>query len=277
MRFACADQSACPLRRRTPEADLRFGLWQEQGGPCGVIAAVQAYVLAQLLFEQPRAAERGGAEALLEPSDAQRDEALVLALAHILWQAGQQRRAVVLLRQGSESVTSRNFESATVKYTFDTLPATQDFLRSRLGVIKEEEGCFVTLLMYSALFSRGLDEVKADMDVASNTMIAAHGYCSQEVVTLLLTGKAHSNVFDGTLEGVMDTPMMGITSRCAVGYLTLVEALNEGYITVGDNYKRPRWPVYVICSESHYSVLFGLVSRAIIAGIWVAFFQECQQ
>ena len=44
----------------------------------------------------------------------------------------------------------------------------------------------------------------------------------------------------------------------AVGYLTLVEALNEGYITVGDNYKRPRWPVYVICSESHYSVLFGL-------------------
>ena len=179
-----------------------------------MIAAVQAYVLAQLLFEQPRAAERGGAEALLEPSDAQRDEALVLALAHILWQAGQQRRAVVLLRQGSESVTSRNFESATVKYTFDTLPATQDFLRSRLGVIKEEEGCFVTLLMYSALFSRGLDEVKADMDVASNTMIAAHGYCSQEVVTLLLTGKAHSNVFDGTLEGVMDTPMKGIVERC---------------------------------------------------------------
>ena len=89
-------------------------------------------------------------------------------------------------------------------------------------------------------------------------MIAAHGYCSQEVVTLLLTGKAHSNVFDGTLEGVMDTPMMGIVDRCAVGYLTLVEALNEGYITVGDNYKRPRWPVYVICSESHYSVLFGL-------------------
>ena len=135
----------------------------------------------------------------------------------------------------------------------------------------------MTLLMYSALFSRGLDEVKADMDVASNTMIAAHGYCSQEVVTLLLTGKAHSNVFDGTLEGVMDTPMMGIVDRCAVGYLTLVEALNEGYITVGDNYKRPRWPVYVICSESHYSVLFGLVSRAIIAGIWVAFFHECQQ
>jgi len=113
------------------------------------------------------------------------------------------------------------------------------------------------------------------MDVAENTMLAAHGYCSQEIVNLMLTGKAHSNLFDGELEGVMDKPMKGIHRRCKVrpwvlavpiadragekvGYLTLIEALNEGYLTVGDNYKRPELPIYVICSESHYSVLFGL-------------------
>ena len=44
----------------------------------------------------------------------------------------------------------------------------------------------------------------------------AHGYCSQEIVTLLLTGKAHSNVFDGEMTGMMtnddntDKPMKGI-------------------------------------------------------------------
>jgi len=27
----------------TEEEDLRFGLWQENGGPCGVIAAVQVH------------------------------------------------------------------------------------------------------------------------------------------------------------------------------------------------------------------------------------------
>jgi len=77
------------------------------------------------------------------------------------------------------------------------------------------------------------------MDVAENTMLAAHGYCSQEIVNLMLTGKAHSNLFDGELEGVMDKPMKGIHRRCKVGYLTLIEALNEGYLAVGDNYKRP--------------------------------------
>ena len=92
----------------------------------------------------------------------------------------------------------------------------------------------------------------------------AHGYCSQEIVTLLLTGKAHSNVFDGEMTGMMtnddntDKPMKGILTRSDVGHLLLTEALNPGFIEVGSNYKQPRYPIYVICSESHYSILFGL-------------------
>jgi|EP01049_Picozoa_sp_SAG25_P010665 hypothetical protein len=41
-------------------------------------------------------------------------------------------------------------------------------------------------------------------------------YCSQEIVNLMLTGRAHSNVFDGQLEGVMENPMKGIYERCQV-------------------------------------------------------------
>lgn len=32
-------------------AKLKFGLVQKKGGPCGVIASVQAYVLLELLFK----------------------------------------------------------------------------------------------------------------------------------------------------------------------------------------------------------------------------------
>jgi hypothetical protein len=36
-----------------------------------------------------------------------------------------------------------------------------------------------------------------DMDSSEVPMMGAHGYCSQEMVNLLLTGSATSNTFDG--------------------------------------------------------------------------------
>ena len=38
------------------------------------------------------------------------------------------------------------------------------------------------------------------MDEAKGTLIGCHGYCTQEMVNLLLTGRAVSNVFDGDVE-----------------------------------------------------------------------------
>ena len=38
-----------------------------------------------------------------------------------------------------------------------------------------------------------------DMDIESSPLIGAHGYCSQEMVNLLLTGQAVSNTFDGQI------------------------------------------------------------------------------
>ena len=35
------------------------------------------------------------------------------------------------------------------------------------------------------------------MDGENSPLIGAHGYCSQEMVNMLLTGKASSNTFDG--------------------------------------------------------------------------------
>jgi hypothetical protein len=60
--------------------DLGFGLVQNKGGPCGVMAAVQACVLEQLLF-------RGVAADWANPTPEEQSEALAQALTSIIWQA----------------------------------------------------------------------------------------------------------------------------------------------------------------------------------------------
>ena len=43
--------------------------------------------------------------------------------------------------------------------------------------------------VYSAMLTRGLANVARDMDSPDLSLIGAHGYCSQELVNLLLTGR----------------------------------------------------------------------------------------
>ena len=88
--------------------------------------------------------------------------------------------------------------------------------------------------------------------------MGAHGYCSQEMVNLLLTGKATSNVFDKDVvlgSGEESTVLKGIHSPSDIGLLTLYEHYQS--CRVGDFLKCPLFPIWVICSESHFSVLFS--------------------
>jgi hypothetical protein len=95
------------------------------------------------------------------------------------------------------------------------------------------------------------------------TLLDRHGYMSQEGVNLLLLGRAHSNVFDGkkvmgddTAQASLDAvTLVGVPRRARVGFLSLQEAF--GYFEVGKRFKEPQCPVWVVYSESHYSVLFG--------------------
>jgi hypothetical protein len=96
-------------------------------------------------------------------------------------------------------------------------------------------------------------------------LVDSLGYCSMELVNLLLTGAAVSNVFDGrqtfgesaaaagagAAEG--ELVIKGVEQQARVGLLTLFEWYR--YVEVGQNLKSPRLPVWVGCSESHFSVL----------------------
>eukprot|EP01138_Halocafeteria_seosinensis_P005154 gb/GECG01005269.1/.p1 GENE.gb/GECG01005269.1/~~gb/GECG01005269.1/.p1 ORF type:complete len:1018 (+),score=140.62 gb/GECG01005269.1/:1-3054(+) len=109
--------------------------------------------------------------------------------------------------------------------------------------------------------SRG---VLGDMDFglgSSATLIGSHNYATQELVNLLLTGCASSNVFDGerrlgSSENLEEQVVMhGIQSRGDIGFLTLFE--HYDHVHVGNYLKRPRYPIWIICSESHYTTVFS--------------------
>ncbi|KAK8958797.1 hypothetical protein KSP40_PGU005512 [Platanthera guangdongensis] len=120
--------------------------------------------------------------------------------------------------------------------------------QSRMGAL---------LFLISALLSRGLESIQADRDDPSLPLVTApFGHASQEIVNLLLCGQAVPNVFDGRMDLGGGLSLKGISASVEVGFLTLLESLN--LCKVGRHLKCPRWPIWVVGSESHYTVLFAL-------------------
>ncbi|KAF8411637.1 hypothetical protein HHK36_004195 [Tetracentron sinense] len=99
--------------------------------------------------------------------------------------------------------------------------------------------------------------VQSDRDDPSLPLVTApFGHASQEIVNLLLCGQAVPNVFDGRMDLGGGMFLKGIPTSVEVGFLNLQEFLN--FCKVGQHLKCPKWPIWVVGSESHYTVLFAL-------------------
>ena len=68
------------------------------------------------------------------------------------------------------------------------------------------------------------------MDEPNTCLIAAHGYCSQDLVNLVLTGAAVTNCFDGQKD-VAGAVCRGVQQQSRLGFLSLFEWY--GYDQVG--------------------------------------------
>ncbi|KAF0875822.1 MINY4 hydrolase, partial [Crocuta crocuta] len=244
------------------KASLKYGIVQNKGGPCGVLAAVQGCVLQKLLFEGDSQAD---CVRQLQPSNARRTHCLALAIADIVWRAGGRQRAVVTLASGTQhfSPTGKYKADGVLEtLTLHSLTCYEELVTFLQQSIHQFEagpyGCI--LLTLSAILSRSTELVRQDFDVPTSHLIGAHGYCTQELVNLLLTGKAVSNVFNDVVE--LDsgngniTLLKGIAARSDIGFLSLFE--HYDVCQVGCFLKTPRFPIWVVCSESHFSVLFSL-------------------
>ncbi|KAJ3047132.1 hypothetical protein HK097_000217, partial [Rhizophlyctis rosea] len=143
--------------------------------------------------------------------------------------------------------------------------SSRDFLTANIGQFTgNERGRHgVIQFLYSLLLTRGIETIRyEDMDEPDAKMIGRHGYCTQEMVNLILIGKATSNVFDGDMRLKEDEPgddpanlLKGIKEPTQFGYLTLYE--HYGNIKVGQYYKNPLYPIFILNSESHYTILFS--------------------
>jgi hypothetical protein len=64
-----------------------------------------------------------------------------------------------------------------------------------------------------------------------------------------------SNVFDNTLRPSGELICRGIQRRPVIGYLSQLESMR--YLEVGGYYKTPQFPIWVVGSTSHFTILFG--------------------
>ncbi|KAK9111244.1 hypothetical protein Scep_018763 [Stephania cephalantha] len=300
--------------RFSSDTETCMGLVQHEGGPCGVLAALQrlrqkyqfgsvdnsgdwkAFVLKYLLFcpddlhkntinlpsqhtgpgrLPQRARVSWGFTSFFESGKA---SALIQSMVEVLFLCGNKKRAVIATlrvlnhsnRDGSEdqidaiiaqTLEGLPFESASdlqkvlrvsihtsVSSAFQHMKEVLPIFRSRLGAM---------LFLISSLLSRGLEFVQADRDDPSLPLVTApFGHASQEIVNLLLCGQAVPNVFDGNMDLGGGMFLKGIPTSVEVGFLTLLESLN--LCKVGQLLKCPKWPIWVVGSESHYTVIFAL-------------------
>ncbi|XP_020238095.1 ubiquitin carboxyl-terminal hydrolase MINDY-3 [Cajanus cajan] len=281
--------------RFSSDPETFMGLVQHEGGPCGVLAAIQAFVLKYILFFLDELKDVSsmplncGPGSLLKsqyvPSynfslltEGVKVSALVRSMCEILFMCGNNERAVIATLNilgncihhseeiSNDEVITKALEGLTIESALDLqkvlrvetytlqasamkrLEAVIPLFQSRMGAL---------LFLISALLSRGLDLVQTDRDDPSQPLVTApFGHASQEIVNLLLCGQAVPNVFDGRMDLGGGMFLKGISQHVEVGFLTLLESLC--FCKVGQYLKCPRWPIWVVGSESHYTVLFAL-------------------
>ncbi|KAE9239173.1 hypothetical protein PF004_g8077, partial [Phytophthora fragariae] len=231
-----------------------LGLVQGHGGPCGVLAAVQAELLRRFLFVRHRETLGGDSDLQqlmthdrLAEDEAARRQLLAEAMASLLIQCAGGDRALVrvVVAQDTEK-QPHSYRESTVQVAASQ--ALEDAPPQELvALLQHEMPAFCSPLgvinfTFSVLRTKGVEAVREEMDDPENNLTGALGHCTQELLNLLLTGKAVSNVFDGSVPmGDSGLLLHGVPQRARIGYLTQLEAVC--YCQVGSYYKSPQFPV----------------------------------
>uniref|UniRef100_F6S4C0 Ubiquitin carboxyl-terminal hydrolase MINDY n=1 Tax=Ciona intestinalis TaxID=7719 RepID=F6S4C0_CIOIN len=264
--------------------DEKCALVQHAGGPCAVIAPMQGFLLKNILFKID------GNENLpsLTNQDAQRTDFFVDALCEVLTQFETERWVICkqslhgkatknqgdclglspkqeLLRNEESSSRTEILEDVenlslclfhrSIRLTHCT---SKEMLKSNIKEnISEFYSSFgVVKLLYSIILSKGINNVLNEMDNPEMSLVdPIHGHGSQNLINLMICGQAVSNVFDGDRD-VAGLKLRGITNQVKIGFLTLLEQLR--YLKVGNLLKRPVFPIWLVGSETHLSLVYSL-------------------
>ncbi|XP_054138288.1 inactive ubiquitin carboxyl-terminal hydrolase MINDY-4B [Melozone crissalis] len=272
--FSC-EWAAARFSFHPPRSRLAYALQAAQGGTRAILAAVQAHIIAFLLFT--RETECTHLARLRRLGHGEQGRALATALAETLWAAGGGGRAVVCLvtapvptmpREGcrANSVTER-----IRLFEFSEKAAAQEFISDHINCFRGEGSHGVILFLYSLLFSRTLERVQEDLGDAAPLLNISAGNitCTEAVLSLLLTGRASPRQLGGgggggggrePEPGAGDGGGGGAAGpRGRVGFLRWERARRQRQVSPG--LRTPRLPVWLCSLSGRLSVLFGTDSR----------------
>ncbi|CAC5411326.1 MINDY3_4 [Mytilus coruscus] len=274
--------------------DEPTALVQFDGGPCAVIAPVQGYIIRQALFtENP-------VDNLSTLTEEKANELLGSALVEIMLEVSSKSGvfSVIYLEDdkndddtnkdescstSKENNETKNGESCAKRPKLDadlfhtrircTKCQNEDDLRtyvkSKLSMFQETFG--VVLYLYSIILTKGIEQIKNEVEDPGEQFIdSIHGHGSQSLINLLLSGKAVTNGLSGkAVTNVWDNDkdisglkLRGIPRQSTIGFLTLMEYMR--YCEVGWYLKNPRFPIWMLGSETHLTVLFSKDENLII-------------
>eukprot|EP01036_Dinobryon_divergens_P031050 gene31050-40388_t len=216
-----------------------YGLIQSKGGPCGILAVIQAEIFKDLFFFESEGSSsdksiniKSSSSKLLLP-----EQLLLRAVLRVLQRAAGSRSIDFVVPTSVNNVGDSFNKSVSLTSSSNNLRVLSCDLTSLedvtvfqvletqlIGHLKSSIGCILFLM--SLVLTRGVEECKSDMDDPQNTLIGQFGHCNQDLINLLLTGRATSNVIDGEIVlGESNLLIKGVTGACSVGYLTHLEAL----------------------------------------------------
>ncbi|KAK1172550.1 hypothetical protein AOXY_G5161 [Acipenser oxyrinchus oxyrinchus] len=253
-------------------------LEQFQGGPCAVIAPVQAFLLKNVLFNCENSNWR-------ECSEEERKAVLCNTLSDILetvcfnksksyslvtWSKGNVSEDNASISDShpesshhtkgeepstlaAEELGFERFHTIIRKRTLKTVGEMKEVILDLYDTWRNKFG--VLLFLYSVILTKGIGNVKNEIEDSAEPLIdLIYGHGSQSLTNLLLTGYAVSNVWDGDRE-CSGMKLQGIHNQATVGFLTLMESLR--YCKVGSFLKSPKFPIWILGSETHLTVFFA--------------------
>ncbi|KAM7122493.1 ubiquitin carboxyl-terminal hydrolase MINDY-3 isoform 6-T8 [Ciconia maguari] len=254
-------------------------LEQFEGGPCAVIAPVQAFLLKRL-FTSEKSTWRDCPEEeqknllchtlcdILEMACSDNSESYSLAT----WIRGKTTEETASISESPaessrqeeqpsalavEELGFERFHALIHKRAFKSFPELKDAVWDQYSVWANRFG--VLLFLYSVILTKGIENIKNEIEDATEPLIdPVYGHGSQSLINLLLTGHAVSNVWDGDRE-CSGMKLLGIHKQATVGFLTLMESLR--YCKVGSYLKSPKFPIWILGSETHLTVFFAKQTR----------------
>uniref|UniRef100_A0A8D8F3Z6 Ubiquitin carboxyl-terminal hydrolase MINDY n=1 Tax=Culex pipiens TaxID=7175 RepID=A0A8D8F3Z6_CULPI len=209
-------------------------------------SVLQAFIIKYFIFDCKPRDKSVVMEELLKPTEAEQAQALYLAISDILWNIGEKTKALIVL-PGENSLIPHSHayfqDNVTEKlffFEFTKLDEMQIFMKRYLPYFTENPGPGALLLLYSAVVTRGMENLRNDLDAPKGAhLMGPYEEGSLNIVTLMLTGRATPYLHNGVVYVGDEDHYVSIVESTTVN---TSDTASFGIITIYEPPTKCRWP-----------------------------------